>query len=130
MQTRLPSSASPATLGRNCALQRSHSSDRHSRGRSSFRVHAEAPHERISEEAPVQAHSNSNGNGVSNGKGNALISSNNGVVLDRKGGSLEDRISSGEFGSQGSTRERALRPIRQALAKDTLGPGTSPPAQS
>lgn len=46
-------------------------------------------------------------------------------MLDLKGGSLEDRILSGEFSNQGSTKEKVLRPVRQALAKDPLGPGMS-----
>lgn len=41
--------------------------------------------------------------------------------------SLEERISSGEFGAiGGSKKERITRPVRQLLAKDPIGPGLSP----
>ncbi len=123
MQTRTPSGGIPTTPGRDCSLQRLQACDKHRRHRASFRVRAETSADRKSEQSPPQAHINGKGNGVSNGK--ALISSNNGVVLDRKGGSLEDRILSGEFSNQGSTKEKALRPVRQALAKDPVGPGNS-----
>ena len=76
-----------------------------------------AEHEDPTASEPSQVKSNSNGNG------NGLISSNNGVVLDRKGGSLEDRIASGEFSKSKWTKERALRPVRRALATDRVGPG-------
>ena len=39
---------------------------------------------------------------------------------------LQERINSGEFGSrQGSKKERITRPLRRALAKDSVGPGAS-----
>ena len=81
----------------------------------------------MSEQSSPGARANGNGtsNGANNGTTKGLISSNNGVVLDRKGGSLEDRISSGEFSrNQGSFKEKASRPVRQVLAKDPLGPGS------
>lgn len=85
----------------------------------SQRIHAQAEREDPTTAVPSQSDSNGVGDGVSRG----LISSNNGVVLDRKGGSLEDRIASGEFGKSKLTKERALRPVRRALAKDPIGPG-------
>ena len=39
-------------------------------------------------------------------------------------GDLGERILSGEFTEEGSTREKLTRPIRKALAKDPIGPGT------
>lgn len=72
---------------------------------------------------PVPSQVKSNSNGTGNGQSVGLISSNNGVLLDRKGGSLEDRIASGEFSKNKFTREKALRPVRRALAKDPIGPG-------
>ena len=80
----------------------------------------------MSEQSSPDTRGNSTSNGASNGINKGLISSNNGVVLDRKGGSLEDRISSGEFSrNQGSFKEKASRPVRQMLAKDPLGPGST-----
>ncbi len=43
--------------------------------------------------------------------------------LLKKGGSLDERIASGEFTDAGSTKERLTRPLRRALAKDPVGPG-------
>jgi hypothetical protein len=40
------------------------------------------------------------------------------------GGSLDDRIASGEFTDAGSTKERMTRPLRKALASDPTGFGT------
>lgn len=37
---------------------------------------------------------------------------------------LDERILSGEFTEEGSTRERLTRPIRKLLAKDPIGPGS------
>ena len=91
----------------------------------SQRIHAQAEREDPTTAVPSQSDSNGVGDGVSRG----LISSNNGVVLDRKGGSLEDRIASGEFGKSKLTKERALRPVRRALAKDPIGPGVHVRAQ-
>ena len=91
--------------------------------RPSLTVRAKKVNTQDIQQSLPQAQSNGNGNGAGNGKSKALISSNNGVLLDRKGGSLEDRISSGEFSDQGSTKEKLLRPVRQALAKDPFGPG-------
>ena len=125
MQQCCPGGASPATLGRqrvSQGLQLRHAQARQSR--SSLRVQAKEVQEQVSEQSSPGAHAN--GNGASNGTTKGLISSNNGVVLDRKGGSLEDRISSGEFSrNQGSFKEKASRPVRQVLAKDPLGPGSS-----
>lgn len=36
---------------------------------------------------------------------------------------LDERIFSGEFTEEGSTKERLTRPIRKLLAKDPIGPG-------
>lgn len=41
------------------------------------------------------------------------------------GDALGDRILSGEFTDEGSTKERLTRPVRKFLAKDPIGPGTS-----
>ena len=38
-------------------------------------------------------------------------------------GDLGDRILSGEFTDEGSTKERLSRPVRKLLAKDPIGPG-------
>lgn len=127
MQICCPGGAASATLGRQCVshgLQLRHTHGRQSR--SSLRIQAKEIQEQASEQSSAGAHANGNGtsNGASNGTTKGLISSNNGVVLDRKGGSLEDRISSGEFSrNQGSFKEKASRPVRQVLAKDPLGPG-------
>ena len=128
-----PGGASSAALGRDCCLHRFQSRARHAfTVRSRTPVQAEKAQERVSGQPLSAAYSNGNGasnsagNGASNGTTKQLISSNNGVVLDRKGGSLEDRILSGEFSrSQGSFKEKASRPLRQALAKDPLGPGAA-----
>lgn len=95
--------------------------------RVSQRIQAQAEPEDPTAAVPSQIKSESNG--VGNGVSKGLISSNNGVVLDRKGGSLEDRIASGEFGKSKLTKERALRPVRRALAKDPIGPGVNVLAQ-
>ena len=48
--------------------------------------------------------------------------------LDLKLGlGLDERILSGEFGDEGSTKERLLRPLRKLLARDRVGPGTAIP---
>ena len=39
-------------------------------------------------------------------------------------GDLGERILSGEFTDEGSTKERLTRPLRKILAKDPIGPGT------
>ena len=123
MQTGLPRSTLTAKSRSDCLQQRSHTfSQHHCRRQSVIQARAQVPQDRTSESSAPRVSSNSNG--VSNGK--SVISSNNGVVLDRKGGSLEDRILSGEFSNQGSTKEKVLRPVRQALAKDPLGPGKLP----
>ena len=41
----------------------------------------------------------------------------------RLGSGLDERILSGEFGDEGSTKERLLRPLRKLLARDRIGPG-------
>ncbi len=120
MQTGLPRSTLTAKSRGDCLQQRSHILGQHRRRQPVIQARTQVPQDRTSESAPQVS---SNGNGVSNGS--SVISSNNGVVLDRKGGSLEDRILSGEFSHQGSTKEKVLRPVRQALAKDPLGPGKS-----
>lgn len=128
MQICCPGEAIPATLGRQSVspgLQLRHTHGRQSR--SSLRVQAKEIQEQASKQSSPSAHANGNGtsNGASNGTSKGLISSNNGVVLDRKGGSLEDRISSGEFSrNQGSFKEKASRPVRHVLAKDPVGPGS------
>jgi hypothetical protein len=38
-------------------------------------------------------------------------------------GDLGQRILSGEFTEEGSTKERLSRPVRKLLAKDPIGPG-------
>lgn len=121
MQTGLPRSTLTAKSRSDCLQHRSHTFSQHCRRQSVIQARAQVPQDRTSEPSAPQV--SSNGNGVSNGR--SVISSNNGVVLDRKGGSLEDRILSGEFSNQGSTKEKVLRPVRQALAKDPLGPGMS-----
>ena len=127
MPPRILSGTPTANRGRECTLHQSYTVDKLYRRRSASQLWARRSQHRNREASVPQASSGSNGhsnghsNGVSNGK--TLVSSNNGVVLDRKGGSLEDRILSGEFSNQGSTKEKVLRPIRQALAKDPLGPG-------
>ena len=123
MPTRIPSGTPTANCGRNCTLQRSYTIDKLFRHRSELILRVRSPHP-TREALVTQASSSSNGSSNRVGNGKTLISSNNGVVLDRKGGSLEDRILSGEFSNQGSTKEKLLRPVRQALAKDPLGPGT------
>ena len=93
--------------------------------RSSLHVrYAQTSRNDPSQTAPRQDTSNGNGNGTGISKG--LISSNNGVVLDRKGSSLEDRIASGEFSKNKVTKEKVLRPVRRALARDPIGPGVQP----
>lgn len=89
--------------------------------RVAHRVYAKLDVEDLTAAVPSQV--KANGNGVSNGQNSGLISSNNGIVLDRRGASLEDRIASGEFSKSKFTREKALRPVRRALAKDPIGPG-------
>lgn len=128
MRISCPGGASSATLGRRSGLRVHYSHGRP--GRCSLRVHAKKAQEKVPEQSSPASHANGNGtsNGASNGTRTGLISSNNGVVLDRKGGSLEDRISSGEFSrNQGSFKEKASRPVRQVLAKDPLGPGSNTP---
>ena len=119
MQTGLPRSTLTAKSRSDCLQQRSHTFGQHRRRQLVIQARTQVPQDRTSESSAPQVPSN----GVSNGS--SVISSNNGVVLDRKGGSLEDRILSGEFSNQGSTKEKVLRPVRQALAKDPLGPGKS-----
>ncbi|KAL3130704.1 hypothetical protein ABBQ38_000053 [Trebouxia sp. C0009 RCD-2024] len=126
MQTRCPDGALSAKLGSQCSFHRLRVT--HSRqARSGARSEARKAQEQALEHSSPDIRGNGSGasNGASNGSTKGLISSNNnGVVLDRKGGSLEERISSGEFSrTQGSFKEKASRPVRQALAKDPLGPG-------
>ena len=109
-------------FARSSTTHRRHCRDARCR-RLSLTVRADTLKTKEIQQFPPQAQSNGNGNGAGNGKSKTLISSNNGVLLDRKGASLEDRISSGEFSDQGSTKEKLLRPVRQALAKDPFGPG-------
>ena len=127
MQTSCPGGASSASLGRSCCLHKLHARARHGRlSRSRVLTKAENAQQELSEQSSPAPGSNgtSKNNGGSNGTNGALISSNNGVVLDRKGGSLEDRILSGEFSrKRGSFKEKVSRPVRQALAQDPLGPG-------
>lgn len=134
MRISCPKGASSATLGRRCGSQGFHVQYSHGRpGRCSLRVHAKKAQDKLPEQSTPVSHANGNGtsNGASNGTRTGLISSNNGVVLDRKGGSLEDRISSGEFSrNQGSFKEKASRPVRQVLAKDPLGPGSNSPSST
>ena len=40
-------------------------------------------------------------------------------------GELGERILSGEFTEEGSTREKLTRPVRKLLAKDPIGPGSA-----
>ena len=131
MRISCPGRASSATLGRRSGSQGFHVHYSHGRpGRCSLRVHAKKAQDKVPEQSSPASHANGNGtsNGASNSTRTGLISSNNGVVLDRKGGSLEDRISSGEFSrNQGSFKEKASRPVRQVLAKDPLGPGSNTP---
>lgn len=127
MQTCCPGGTSSATLGRSCCLHKLHARARHGRlSRSQVLVRSKNAQQDVPEQTSPATQSNGRGNsnGASNGTNGALISSNNGVVLDRKGGSLEDRILSGEFSKKrGSFKEKASRPVRHALAKDPLGPG-------
>ncbi|CAK0785609.1 hypothetical protein CVIRNUC_008820 [Coccomyxa viridis] len=66
--------------------------------------------------------SNGNGSGPSYSRNGNLSNGNkSGSSVSNK--SLDERILSGEFTDQGSTKERITRPIRKALAKDPVGPG-------
>ena len=67
----------------------------------------------------VGSSSSSPSSGSNGSVGNASLNGNVGKELE-----LNERILSGEFTAEGSTREKLIRPLRRLLAKNKWGPGT------
>lgn len=78
----------------------------------------------VARRVSVRGASTDDKNGVAPSQIPSMYNLFGGPAKDKEfGNSLEDRIASGEFSDNGSTKEKLTRPIRKILAQDPIGAG-------